>query len=137
MMLTEHSRKMHPTNPLTNTTGINHAATDGLRTVVDRHDIYRPRQRRANARRRIAYLFRHLHRIRTGSAEDGDDDRSRGNLMATHPETHADALVLHAIAGLGHIFQINRAPAILADDEVVIIFGLVQLPLGLQQEALM
>ena len=63
-------------------------------------------------------------------AEHGHHHRRAGLRIAAHPEPHVDALVLHACLRAGDIFQVDGRAVAFADDQVVVLLGVVSCPCG-------
>ena len=59
---------------------------------------------------------------------------AEGTLLAAHPEAHVHALVLQAVFYFGDVLEVDGRAVALADDEIVVVLGLVQLALRLQQK---
>ena len=61
-----------------------------------------------------------------------------GGLKTAHPEKARDALVLHALAHISDVAQVNRRPVWVArHDQLAITLRLVDLPIGLQHKGAM
>ncbi len=106
------------------------------RPVVNRHDVNRPGELRADDGHLIAHGLGYLHRIRSRPAEHGYDRRCRRHVMPPHPESHVNAFVLHAVRCRRDVSQIDRGAVVLSHDQIVILFRIAQLPLRLEQESL-
>ena len=109
------------------------AVDDRLRAVVDRHQQHRAGQLAADQGQQVADALGHFHRVRSRLPEHGHHDRGRRHFIAAGPEPHVHPLVLHGIDRPGHVAEVDRQPALRADDELVVLLGPFQLAVRAQE----
>ena len=108
-----------------------------MRAVISSYEQNRTGELRLNGGKLIPHGFGHFDRVYARAPKDSDHYGCARLRVATHPEAHVNALVLHALLGAGDILQINRRAVVLSNDQSVILLSRGELPLGLQQKAAM
>ena len=111
------------------------AIYDCLRTVINGNDSHRTGKLRPNRGKQIADRLGNVDGVRPSAPKHRDHHRCRGNLMASEPKTHPDALVLEPVFGGRDVLQVHRGSVSLPHDQVVVLTRFAELALRLKKES--